>query len=77
MPVVWIMAMPVISAQNEEISYNESASYSVEGDFNGTTKLTSHYGSQRNSGQAQRLVRLSVKFCERRKYMTQHDGECS
>jgi hypothetical protein len=30
------MAVPVISAEKEEISYNESASYSVEGDFNGT-----------------------------------------
>jgi hypothetical protein len=30
------MAMPVISAEKEKISYNESASYSIGGDFNGT-----------------------------------------
>jgi len=33
------MAMPVISVKKEEISYNERASYSVEGDFNGTFRL--------------------------------------
>jgi stalled ribosome alternative rescue factor ArfA len=30
------MAMPVISAEKGKISYTESASYSIEGDFNGT-----------------------------------------
>jgi hypothetical protein len=29
------MAVPVISAEKEKISSNESASYSIEDDFNG------------------------------------------
>ena len=35
--------MPVIRAKKEEIFYNENASYSVEGDFNGTFQLSTTY----------------------------------
>jgi len=38
------MAIPVISAKKREITYNESASYSIEGDLNGTIKQISTFG---------------------------------
>ena len=37
------MAMPVISGEKGKISYNESASYPIGGDFNGTFQQISTF----------------------------------